>query len=257
MQTDHPHLFENNPEVDLVVPYRRTLRRWVRMMGGRTVYPDYAPYDRRADRSTPPEEHVIAAMARKVGLSGTITLRPHVYLTKEERESGFLADGQVVVHSTGLGARMPMLNKEWGVSRFQEVVLSLRREHPLVQVGLPEDPLLEGVLDRRGATVRETAAILSRAACFVGLVGFLMHLARAVDCRSVIVYGGREAPWQSGYVANENLYSAIPCAPCWLWNRCEHQRACLAAIAPEAVVDAVERQLHRTGDPLPEETVVI
>jgi hypothetical protein len=29
---------------------------------------------------------------------------------------------------------------------------------------------------------------------FVGLVGFLMHLARAVDCRATFICGGRELP---------------------------------------------------------------
>ena len=256
MQTDHPALFEGSPDVDLVVPYKKAPRRLVRLSGGKTVYPDYAPYDAATNRSAPPDGHVIAAMARQVGLKGEIALRPYLRLTQEEREQALGAPGQIAVQSTGLGARMPMKNKEWGVERFGEVVARLRKDHPVVQVGLPSDPLLEGALDRRGAPVRATAAILSRSACFVGLVGFLMHLARAVDCRAVVVYGGREAPWQSGYSANENLYEAVPCAPCWLWNRCEHQRRCLAAVTPANVVDAVERQLLRTGDPLPEDTVV-
>jgi uncharacterized Fe-S cluster-containing radical SAM superfamily protein len=72
-----------------------------------------------------------------------------------------------------------------------------------------------------------------------------------VECRSVIVYGGREAPWQSGYVANENLFAAVDCAPCWQWNRCDHQRRCLTAITPEEVAAAVDRQLERAGQPLP------
>jgi len=32
-----------------------------------------------------------------------------------------------------------------------------------------------------------------------------MHLARAVDCRAVIVYGGRERPEISGYICNKIL----------------------------------------------------
>ena len=56
----------------------------------------------------------------------------------------------------------------------------------------PRYPPLKGALDLRGKTgLREAAAILSNSLVFIGQVGFLMHLARAVDCRSVIVYGGQ------------------------------------------------------------------
>ena len=55
----------------------------------------------------------------------------------------------------------------------------------------------------------------------------VMHLARAVDCRSVIIYGGREHPSQSGYSANENLYWSGACAPCWLRNDCNYGRICM------------------------------
>lgn len=239
MQTDHPSLFERSPDVDLVVPYRRTVRRLVRLAGGRVVYPDYAPYDPATDRSRPPDAHILVCMARAVGVSGPIALRPWIFLGEEERAGGLLAEGQIAVQSTGLGARMPMRNKEWGVERMQEVVSRLRRDHPVVQLGAPGDPLLDGVIDARGVPFRRSAAILSRSACFVGLVGFLMHLARAVDCRSVIVFGGREAPWQSGYPENANLYTEVSCAPCWLWNRCDYERKCLTAIEPGQVVERV------------------
>ncbi len=239
MQTDHPSLFERNPDVDLVVPYRRTVGRLVRLAGGRVVYPDYAPYDPETDRSRPPDAHILLCMARAVGIEGKIDLRPWIFLAEEEREAGLLSEGQIAVQSTALGARMPMRNKDWGFERMQEVVSRLRRDHPIVQLGAPGDPLLDGAIDARGVPFRRSAAILSRSVCFVGLVGFLMHLARAVDCRSVIVFGGREAPWQSGYPENENLFTEVPCAPCWLWNRCDYERKCLAAIEPGDVVRKV------------------
>jgi ADP-heptose:LPS heptosyltransferase len=103
---------------------------------------------------------------------------------------------------------------------------------------------------RGKTTIRESAAILSNSMVFVGLVGFLMHLARAVECRSVIVYGGREAPWQSGYSSNENLYTPMHCSPCWLWNRCDYDRECMNLISVEDVTAATERQVARAGQPL-------
>ena len=99
--------------------------------------------------------------------------------------------------------------------------------------------------------MRETAAILAASRLFLGLATGLMHLARAVECRSVIVYGGREHPSQSGYSANENLYWSGPCAPCWLRNDCDYDRVCMSEILPELVIAAVRRQAERYGTPLP------
>ena len=152
---------------------------------------------------------------------------------------------------SGQAARLPMLNKEWGAASFQQIVDALGHEVHFVQVGAPADPTLRGAVDARGRPRRETAAILAASSCFVGLVGFLMHLARAVDTRAVIVYGGREAPWQTGYAGNENLTTGVPCSPCWLWNRCAYDRECLTAIAPEVVAAAVRAQLERATEPLP------
>jgi ADP-heptose:LPS heptosyltransferase len=88
---------------------------------------------------------------------------------------------------------------------------------------------------------------------FIGLVGFLMHLARAVNTRSVIVYGGRELPSQSGYTCNENITHLLPCSPCWQWNRCAFEHACMTGIQSEAVLAAVRRQLARVGEPMVED----
>jgi hypothetical protein len=254
MQSDQPELFERNSDVDRVVPYDRSIRRLTRLLGGRVVFPDYAPYDAATDRSRPPDLHIIACMCRALGVTGEVGLRPYLALADDERRLGRLAPRQVAIQSTGASARLPMRNKEWGAERFQAVARELRSRYDLVQLGTPADPPIHGAIDERGAPLRRAAAILSQSMVFVGLVGFLMHLARAVECRSVIVYGGREAPWQSGYTGNENLGSAVPCSPCWLWNRCDYDRRCLAEITPSGVVAAIDRAAARSGERLAVDT---
>jgi len=105
--------------------------------------------------------------------------------------------------------------------------------------------------------VYSAATILANCRVFVGNVGFLMHLARAVECRSVIVFGGREAPWQSGYSGNINLFSPVSCAPCWLWNKCDHDRICMDVITAEEVIDSVKLQLEMPAENLPVDQTVI
>jgi ADP-heptose:LPS heptosyltransferase len=77
-----------------------------------------------------------------------------------------------------------------------------------------------------------------------------MHLARAVETRAVIIYGGRELPSQSGYVANLNLASDVPCAPCWRYDDCAGNKVCMDMITPAAVINAVEEVLNSPREEL-------
>ena len=213
--------------------------------------PNYAEIIEEEDRSIPPSRHIISMMCLRAGIEGQIDLRTHLHLSEREKTRGRIAAQQIAIQSSILSATLPIRNKEWMADRFQAVVDALGHEYTFVQVGSARDPKLEGVVDLRGrCTVRETAAIMSQSLTFVGLVGFLMHLARSVDCRSVIVYGGREAPWQSGYSCNENLSTPLACSPCWLWSKCDFGHRCMKEIEPQRVVTAIQTQVVRAGTPL-------
>jgi ADP-heptose:LPS heptosyltransferase len=86
-----------------------------------------------------------------------------------------------VIQSSGMGALHLIRNKQWYEARFQSVVDALIGEVEFIRVGSATDPVLQNANDRPGTTgIRETAAILHHARLYVGTVGFLMHLARAV-----------------------------------------------------------------------------
>jgi hypothetical protein len=251
IMSKHPDLFGHNPDPERVVPIDDRYRELVGTFRRKWQPLEYARYDAGEDRSAPPQRHIIAELCRRAGIQGEITLRPHFYLQPEERTKSVWAGGMVAIQSSGLGGQWPMRNKQWFPERFQEVVNALKEKFEFVQLGAASDPALDGVRDLRGQTkVRESAAVLANCRLFLGNVGFLMHLARAVECPSVIIFGGREAPWQSGYTGNLNLYSAEPCAPCWLWNKCDHHHVCMDKISAADVIQAVENVAHRAGSPL-------
>lgn len=256
--TQYPGLIEGNPDLDAVISCPRPrLGRWLRE-GLPFVRLGYAHYDSATDRDEPPNEHILAMICRLAGITGSVDLRPYLFLTPEELAAGCLAENQVVIQSSGQAAAHHMQNKEWFSDRFQAVCDYWRTRHTVIQIGSPQDPLLEGAQDMRGKTsLRQSAALLANTSVFIGLVGFLMHLARAVDCRSVIVYGGRETPQHTGYVANRNLTGTPHCSPCWLRNRCEYDRVCMRMIEPEAVIKAAEAQMAKWGLPLEVETTFI
>lgn len=250
--TRRAELYRNNDDVKVVVPPRERYDILLKTLGTKIVYPWYTSYHPAFDRDDPmPEQHLISVMCQKAGITGEITLRPYLFLTEEEKRQGKVTARQVAIQSSGLDAKHSMLNKNWPLERYQSVVSLLKDEYDFVQVGSRNDPPLEGALDLRGkTTLRGTAAVLHASMAFVGQVGFLMHLARSVDCRSVIVYGGRETPAQSGYPCNENLYSPVSCSPCWRLNTCPYDRACLQQIRVAEVIEALDAQVSRLGAPL-------
>jgi hypothetical protein len=252
MMSNHPDLFLGNSDVDKVVPVVHRFKHLEKSLGTKWQLLNYtSAYDPEKDMNAPPKRHIIAELCLVSGIQGQIALRPYFYLTIDEREKWKRMKGTIAIQSSGLGAKLAMRNKQWFPERFQEVIDSFKWKVKFVQIGSTNDPLLNGVVDFRGKTnIRESASILANSLLFVGNAGFLMHLARAVECPSVIVYGGREAPWQSGYSCNINLYSDIACSPCWQWNRCDYDRICMKNISVNDVVQAIEEAMIRPGDQL-------
>jgi ADP-heptose:LPS heptosyltransferase len=258
LMTRRPEFFSHSPDVADVRPMDYTALRFLQRAGVRTSPTGYIHAQLPPDIDVPPPRHLIAEMCRLCGIRGEIELRPYLTLTTEELAAAERFAGCLVVQSSRRSASLTIGNKEWIPERFQAVVDALAQRGRIVQIGQKDDPLLRGAEDLRGKTsLRESAAVLQQARGFIGLVGFLMHLARAVDCPAVIVYGGREAPNQSGYTCNENLYNQVPCAPCWRWNSCVFEHRCMTGIQANDVVAAVDRLLARPRGPLAVERVTL
>ncbi|MDD3180117.1 MAG: hypothetical protein PHQ04_07155 [Opitutaceae bacterium] len=253
--TQAPELFADNVDIRAALPFDLGLIPWARLSGSRPIRMFYQDHVDGEDRYAPLDEPCIAALCRRAGVTGTISLRPYlpaVPFTSPPRRTR----PRIAIHSSCLSARYPMANKQWPVKSLQAVATALAPYADLVQLGSPQDPDLPGVIDRRGAPLLDAARELAGCDLFVGLVGFLMHLARAVECPAVIVYGGREPPEITGYACNTNLANRPPCAPCWQFSRCDHARLCLAAITPDSVITAVHRMLAAPPSrPLPADCI--
>jgi hypothetical protein len=239
--TEYAQAFRNCPDLRPLIPKDDGLMRWAQKYGVPIVKLAYEEHDRDLVAS-PAREHLIAALCREAGITGQVDLRPY-WPHDSTTDSANRARPRVAIHSSCLNARFPMPNKQWPVERLQQLVGVLAHEVDFIQVGDSRDPLLPGVEDRRGCDIATAADILCEADLFVGMVGFLMHLARAVDCPAVIVYGGREPAAISGYSCNANLESRPSCSPCWQNEKCEHNRECLSAITVGDVVGEVRCML--------------
>ena len=203
--------------------------------------------------------HVIEQFCHQLNLSGWIPLKPEIFFSNEEVNSFSKPSADyIVVQSQASHSNQPQTTKDWSVQSMQEVVDFLGSSFEIIQVGSQKDKRLKGVTDYCGkTTIREAGLLLRKSIMFLGLEGALMHLARAVDCPSVIVWGGRLKPHQIGYPCFENVTVDLECSPCWLPNACPHDLKCMKEISSERVIDACEKILSQEDTELPIDKIEI
>jgi ADP-heptose:LPS heptosyltransferase len=222
IETPLPELFQNNPQADWVTTkHIKTTRRHIK--------PKYRVV-------TGNEAPLTAQMRAYIGLDDPFA--PRLFLSSEELETikkrfPFPYIAVCPSGKTGFSAN----RKEWGVENFQKLV-DLFSDRRFVQIGLAKDPLLANVVDARGLAARESAAVVANAALFIGLEGGLMHLAKAVNTKAVIIYGGYVRPEISAYEENLNIYSPVYCSPCYSSETASPEcptMICMKQISPEDV----------------------
>jgi len=197
--------------------------------------------------------HVIEQFCHQLDLRGSVSLKPEIFFSNEEVNSFSKPSADyIVVQSQASHSNHPQTTKDWSVESMQEVVDCLRKYFKIIQIGSENDLKLKGVRNFCGKTsIREAGLFLKNARLFVGLEGALMHMARAVDCPSVIVWGGRLKPHQIGYPCFENVTVDLECSPCWLPNACPHDLKCMKEIKSAQVIEVCDKLLSQKNTELP------
>ena len=189
--------------------------------------------------------HAIEQFCHQLDLRGSVSLKPQIFFSNEEVNSFPKPSADyIVVQSQASHSNHPQTTKDWSVESMQEVVDCLDKNFEILQLGSEKDVRLKGVSDFCGKTsIREAGLFLKNARLFVGLEGALMHMARAVECPSVIIWGGRLKPEQIGYLCFENITTELDCSPCWIPNACPHNLKCMQDIKSNHVLESCERIL--------------
>ncbi len=238
VQTPHKSLFYGNPDVAYVArKHLMTTKRHFKTGYHVTPHTD----------ST-----LLAQMAERIGIE-PVDLTPRIYLTEQE-----LTDATIELPETYLTicpeGKMGFTQnrKEWGFEKFVELT-KLLPDMPFVQIGDKRSPLLPDAIDRRGTALRTSAAIVQRSACFVGLEGGLMHLARATETRAAIIYGGLIRPAVSSYADQLTISCTPHCSPCFIskgtLETCDNH-VCMESIDAGTVADLIRRYLNNELDDL-------
>ena len=133
-------------------------------------------------------------------------------------------------------------NKQWGWSRWQELVSRL--DVPWVQLGPPGVRILDGVRHVPTMTFLDACAVLSGARGAVLPEGGLHHAAAALGIPAVVIFGGRSSPANLGYEGHVNLFDpANGRSPCGQAVACAHCARAMAGIAPADVAQHLENLL--------------
>ncbi|MGE5361955.1 MAG: glycosyltransferase family 9 protein [Bacteroidales bacterium] len=157
--------------------------------------------------------------------------------------------------------------KQWDPTRFARVAELLAAKHQarFVFTGADEDrAVVNAALANLPSTIESIdvtgradlltlAAVLERCTVFITGDTGPMHLAAAVGTPVVAIFGPSDPRrWGPLSARAEVVYGEVPCRPC---NRIRrpparcvgHVPDCLAAVTPDQVVAAAERQIARAG----------
>ena len=212
-------LFLNNPYVSIIDGFYDSQFDVNKIMllkkhGIELIYPCYWNYRFKQDFGhvlAYPKQHIITETASKCGLSGEIDIVPRIYLTDEEKKFGNFRTNsdqkQIVIMSTAKDAI-----KQW--NGWQQVAEHFLKKHVVVQIGDDRDLALVGPLDKRGIPLRKAASILYNSDLYIGQVGGLMHMARAVNVPAVIAYPCGEPIYFAVYQGNSYIFPNPSCDKC-------------------------------------------
>jgi hypothetical protein len=256
MLSHYPELFKNNPYNLKIVPDDWKTLKFLEKISRSSTLLYYGTWIGDTDRIIPPKQHMVVEILQKANIGGKVSIRPYWY-QKTDHSVIDLHGEYICVQSTNNYSSTEVKNKKWEETRMQEVVDELSKRYCIVQIGMPEESKLENAIDKRASTISQSASLLANCNFFLGQEGFPMHLARAVETRSVIIYGGRLKAWQSGYPCNENIETNPDCSPCWQNNHCDYERMCLEEISVKDVLEAIDRIEKRLPEKLETEVISI
>ena len=169
-------------------------------------------------------------------------------LDKKREERHIPEDGYLVLCPIGSYDR-----KNLPLATAAHVVRHFNQRRPIFLIGgkaeasrleeiarlaeLPLNNILSGTL-----TLPELAAFLKKASCLITVDTGPLHIAQAVGCRTVAVFGPTDpVVWGPRGEKDVVLYHETDCSPCWGKGTCEERKACIECTTARDIIKAVGR----------------
>ncbi len=225
-------VFLHNPNIDHGVFVKKNVRTiWIK------DYPSHRPYINYA-----------LSNRHKSFFNKFKPLKGQFFFSRDEIANAKQAVKDLssfVVIEPNIRSTYSVINRDWGFTKWQQVVDKLHDKIIFVQLGPSRTKTLKGVLRIMTKDFRSACAVLSFANLFVGTEGGLHHAAAALDVKGVIIFGGRVSPQILGYRIHTNLYADLPGSPCGKVSKCDHCKKCLDRISVRQVVDSIKCYLKQ------------
>jgi ADP-heptose:LPS heptosyltransferase len=235
LYTDFQDLAATFPFIDHVRPTGEAPRDAIWMFYGTTI---------------PPRRHLARILADCLGLD-IKDIRPTCIIDSAEKSRFQEAWKDLprpwILVVRRAGSYTP--NKDWPDEYWETLIDRLLTGCTVIDAGATSGdrrPRFEpNYIDLVGRTaLPQLIAAIAAADLLVAPETGPMHIAAAVETPAVVIFGGYIHPVSSGYPENINLYSPVPCAPCWLREPCPYGKKCLHLITPAIVESAVSRLWH-------------
>lgn len=166
-----------------------------------------------------------------------------IFFSPEERRFAAGVDPGVVIEPNVPARKTVAPNKQWPRKRYAEVARQLQaRGYRVSQLYYPNAVPLPDVPRIKTASFRHAAAVLSRAALYIGPEGGLHHAAAAVGIPGVVLFGGFIPPQVTGYETHTNLTGGT--RACGSITPCQHCTEAMGRIGVDEVVTAAEGYLN-------------
>jgi len=239
----HRELFENNPDIDAT-----------------TDLHDYginAVTFRELDDQKSIKEHNVQFMLKKIGCIAPIweDIRQYVYLRDDEL---LRHPKKYITISASTSNWTP--NKTWFGFKDLVSLIKQKSEFIVYQLAGNDEEKIPGC-QFLNVPLRKVAAYLKGSQLHICCITGTMHMASGVGTRSIVLYGGRERAFVTGYHNNINIETNPPqkCGGCYLVHPCPYgyeqdgkfKKPCLEMINPEEIYkianDLLKIDSHKIG----------
>jgi len=176
--------------------------------------------------------------------------KANFYLSEEEKDWAKQYTNQFEKPILAICTKSKEPVKNWPRANWSKLIQNLKVNFSIIQLGDEKEPIFEGVHRYAGKlSMRDSAAILSKASYFIGPDSLLMHISNGLDIPSTIIFGGSRPVNCFGYPENINLSSSPECSPCWIhkgYESCGHDFMCMDSISTVEVIDSIDTLLKKT-----------
>ena len=183
--------------------------------------------------------HMITRMSERLGLGGEISISIPLDVEGEKT----IAHEYVCVMCGGM-----QKYKEISPVLMNDVVNWLISKNiSVVQLGAKNDPKLDGVIDLRGDSLENALIALKYANFFIGGTGGLIHMAKSVNCNSLVLQTRGEPVSMSFYVNNKYVYPVDACRICERnlrdpqHQKCHYGYKCVSGFTLSQVIRSIEQ----------------